>query len=90
MKDDFMAEAERRVFSEIYKNRRAKRSCNPERPDRKCQCHICRWSGRIEQIKSHLSKEDADLIEDMMCAIADAETEAQVLRARANGSWWTE
>jgi hypothetical protein len=91
--DDFAAtvaaygeEIERQVYQKIYEKRREKRACNPERAKGECDCPICRWSKRVEDIKAKLSAEDADVIEDMGWAISDAETEAEMIRFNTSAS----
>ena len=68
------------ALDEIRDNRRRARDCNPQVPGKMCQCHICKWGVQVERIKGLLSKEDAALVEDMACAIADAETEVDMMR----------
>jgi hypothetical protein len=66
------------TWEKIREQRRAKRACGPKQEG--CDCPICRWAADVRRIKGLLSESDAAIVEDMGLGIADAETEAEMLR----------
>lgn len=54
---------------------------------KRCECRVCKLGRRMAEIKSKLSKEDSDFLEDIYAALACAETDATYWKLKFTGEW---